>query len=97
MPPYVQGDIFGNVCYAKSVTFPEPTDIFLAIISLAIVVVAIIAGWVGVLLIRTLKNVLYISRTARKESDKIIGEMDSILHFLRSLGMLFRSTKKKKK
>ncbi|MDA1169144.1 MAG: hypothetical protein O3A36_02290 [bacterium] len=67
--------------------FPDSTDIYLAIISLAIVVVSIIAGWVGILLIRTLKNI-----------QKIMGEFDGLLHFLRSLGMIFsRSTKKKKK
>jgi hypothetical protein len=76
----VQGDIFGSLWYAYFMTFPDATDIFLAIISLAIVVVSIIAGWAGILLIRALKNI------------------DDLLRFVRSLGMLFsRSTKKKKK
>lgn len=76
----MQGDIFGYVCYACFMTFPDLTDIFLAIISLAIVVVSIIAAWAGILLIRALKNI------------------DDLLRFVHSVGMLFsRKNKRKQK
>lgn len=87
----------------------EPADIFFIITSIGVIAVSVIVVWIGVLLIRTLRNIQYISKRARNESDKLIQDVDTlrteikkegttVLRFFHSLGMLFfRRTKKKKK
>ena len=99
----VQGDIW----YDTHMPSLEPTDILILIISLAIGIVSVIMTWAGILIIRTLRNIQYISRKARKEGDKLIDDVDAMrtkiknegktfLHSFSSLGMLFSRGKKKK-
>ena len=97
MPPIAQGDILDNLWYTFLMDTLEITNILLGIVTLAILVVSFIVTWASILIIRTLSNIQNISKNVQKGSDKLIGEMDGLLRFLRSLGMLFsRSTKKKK-
>lgn len=88
--------------------FLEPADLFFFITTLAVVVVSAIIIWVGILLIKVLRNIQYISHKARMESDRISDDVDSlragikkegvtILHFFHSLGMLFSRPRKAKK
>lgn len=98
MPPIAQGDILGNLWYAFFMDTLEITNILLGIVTLSILVVSFLVTWASIVVIRTLRNIEDISNNMRKGSAKLVGEVDGLLRFLHSLGMLFsRSTKKKKK
>ncbi len=101
--PYMCKAIFGTII---CMIFQESADIFFAITSAAIIIISALAAWAGVLVIRTLKDINKISQNARRESEKIVEDVNSlrneikregttILHFFRSIGMLLSRKKKK--
>jgi hypothetical protein len=86
----------------------DSADIFFVIASAGFIIVGILVVWGGILAVGILKDVRYISRRAKQESDRIVedvGDLRSeikkeskhVIHFFHSLGMLFSRTAHRRK